>query len=124
MPASQSRRWSEEIRRTAYHEAGHVILYVLMGIPFKSAEVFSQSHPAPPELDGDYAGIVYDWAYDYWPCWAVSHCPGFRTHRALRYWDRVMCVSWAGEAAESQYVGHGVPGWVSAIDKRVLRDLR
>jgi len=45
----------KDTRTTAYHGAGHAVLHVLCGVPFITAEVFSDDHPGR-DVDQDYVG--------------------------------------------------------------------
>lgn len=97
------RFWEEELRATAYHEAGHAVLYAFFDLPFERVEVFSDKHPAPPELKEDYAGIVRsDWIRDC-PHWAIPGDSGFRLDRTIKHFERLICISLAGDAAECRY---------------------
>ncbi len=111
-----------ELRQTAYHEAGHAVLYALFDLPFDRAEVFTAEYPAPPELP-DYAGIVRsDWMQDC-PRWAMPWQPDCDWELAIRHWNRLICISLAGEVAESIYLGRKAPHYVGTHDRRDIRNI-
>lgn len=113
----------EELHATAYHEAGHAVLYALWGLPFERVEVFTAEYPAPPKSKGRYAGIVRsDWARDC-PCWAMPWHSGFRMNEATKHWEQLICIFLAGELAESRHVGHSAPKFVGRHDQRDIRFL-
>lgn len=119
------RAYQKELRDTAYHEAGHAVLHVLFGIPFKTAEVFSDEHEPPKELEKDYVGIVR-WdedrsPLDYWPTWAVSGGTGFRARRAVNYWTPFICMSLAGAQAEGRAAGRAAERSVERLDWADIR---
>jgi hypothetical protein len=112
---------SMEETLTAFHEAGHAVLYALWDLPFDSVEVFTDKHPAPPELKGDYAGLVRSDLMRDCPNFAMPWSPDFRIDRAHQHWERLICVSLAGQLAESRYLGHSAPKFVGRHDQRDIR---
>jgi hypothetical protein len=95
--------YQKELRDTAYHEAGHSFLYVLFGLPFETAEIFTDEHPEPPGLEG-YAGIVRSNYLDDWPFWAYGMPEGaeaFDKARAYDHADKTIMILLAGELSES-----------------------
>src|ERR1035437_10242153 len=107
----------------AFHEAGHAVLYALWDLPFDRVEVFTDKHPAPPELKGDYAGLVTSNLMRDCPNFAMPWSPDFRIDRAHQHWERLICVFLAGELAESRYLGHNAPKFVGRHDQRDIRHL-
>lgn len=113
-----------ELRRTAYHEAGHAVLHVLFKIPFTTAEVFSDEHPAPAKLR-DYSGIVH--------CDSIVHCPRWalawelrtenKHERAQRYWQRQTCILLGGAIAEARYLRRKAKGLAGAVGRHDRREL-
>jgi hypothetical protein len=111
--------WAEDMRATVTHEAGHAVFYALLGIQFDRVEVFTDEHPEPSDLKG-YAGIVRSRWMDNIPSWATPWSPAFRCERALKHWDRLICILLAGELAEALYTGHAVP-FSGKYDRRDIR---
>jgi hypothetical protein len=110
---------AEDMRATVTHEAGHAAFYVLLDIPFDRVEVFTDEHPEPSDLKG-YAGIVRSRWMDNIPSWALPRNPGFRWDRAIKHWDRLICILLAGELAEALHTGHPVP-FSGKYDRRDIR---
>lgn len=111
--------WAEELRATVTHEAAHATFYVLFGILFDRVEVFTDEHPNPPDLN-DYAGIVRSsWMNDI-PNWAMPWSPDFRCDRAVKHWDRLICILLAGELAEALHTGHPAP-FAGKFDRKDIR---
>lgn len=82
-----------QLKRTAYHEAGHAVVACLMGIPFRRVTV---------QPDATFAGRVLLDRKE--PPQAVCPWnPDWDTKQARQYWKRHICGLLAGALAETIY---------------------
>jgi hypothetical protein len=109
---------AQDLRAATIHEAAHATLYIFFGLPFTKVEVFTDEHPEPPDMK-DYAGVVHgNWISDL-PCWAMPWHEGFRLDRAVKHWDRLICIFLAGELGEAVYTGHAATS--GKYDRKEIR---
>src|SRR6185312_17172613 len=107
---------AEELRYTAYHEAGHCVMHILFGLPFYRVEVFTDAHPEPPDMK-DYAGVVHrPWLGDC-PDWVLPWHPTFHWDNARRHWYRLIGISLAGPLAEGIHTRKRVPKFLAKHDR-------
>jgi hypothetical protein len=112
------------MKAIAHHEAGHAVLYARWNLPFDRVEIFTDEHPAPPELKDDYAGLVTSDLMRDCPTFAMSWHRDFHIDQAHQHWDRLICVSLAGQLAEWNYcrnTGCKMAAFTGRLDQREIR---
>lgn len=116
----------EELPATAYHEAGHAVLHSLWDLPFERVEVFTDEHPAPPDLKGRYAGIVRSDSIANYPDWAMPWEASYRRNDAFKHWERLICISLAGALAEWRHslnTGCRMAPFTGRLDQKDIRTI-
>jgi hypothetical protein len=94
---------AKKFRAVAFHEAGHAVFACLMNIEFVNVKIFPKVHPTPP--GGAVLGAL-DLQRD-WPDWAIPESKSYDGPRALQYVAQDICMTLAGDLAESLHTGRG-----------------
>lgn len=102
------RQTEKSLRKTAYHEAGHVVAAVVEGIRFRSVTI---------RPDADTLGRVM---FRKWPVWAMPDSPRYNQQRARSWFESRARIALAGRMAEEYHTKQLAPRHTHAQDYRAV----